>query len=252
MEKDISKNILNKIKKEEIKPKSRWSFIVKNIVFWVVFVASLILGSLSTSIAIFNLRNNYWDLYQRVGQSLFAFTMRTIPYLWLLFLMIFIILSFYLLKKTKSGYKYNPYLVISLNILISIILGSFLYVAGLGEKMEGTIEKRMPVYQKMFYQKHEMWKMPEKGLVAGVIISVENEDDFKIKALKGEIWRILAREALISDRVIIRGEERVKVIGEKIDINTIKAEEIIPFMGPGGEMKILKNPERKIIDLRIR
>ena len=70
MEKDISKDILNKIKEEDIKPKSKCSFIAKNVIFWAVFVLTLILGSLSTSIAIFMLRNNYWELHQKIGQSL--------------------------------------------------------------------------------------------------------------------------------------------------------------------------------------
>jgi hypothetical protein len=50
MEKDLSKEVLEKIKKQRLKPKSKWHFVLKDSAVWFVFAASIILGALSFSV----------------------------------------------------------------------------------------------------------------------------------------------------------------------------------------------------------
>ncbi len=227
---DLSKQVLSTIKENKIEPKPKWMFSIREVIFWVIFVISLMLGSISTSLVIFMIGNNDWDLYEKLGHGLFKFILITLPYFWLIFLVIFVIFSYYNFKKTKSGYRYNTILIVLINILVSISLGSLLYVCGLGAKLENSLEKRIPPYGMMFYQRHDMWNAPERGLVAGVIVSFNNKDQFEIVSLEREKWHILGKDAMIVPRLVLREGERIKVIGEMVDIDTMRADEIRPFI----------------------
>ena len=83
---DLSKNVLKKIKEDKIEPKPKWIFSLRDLAFWAIFAISLVLGSISTSLIIFILRSNDWDLYKRLGHGLFKFVLITLPYFWLIFL----------------------------------------------------------------------------------------------------------------------------------------------------------------------
>jgi hypothetical protein len=230
MENNLGKDVLEKIKEEKIKPRPKWMFSLKDIGFWVMFSISLILGSISTSLIIFILRNNDWDLYSRLGHGTLEFIFITLPYFWLIFLAFFLITSYYNLKKTKSGYKHNPLSIVSINILISIILGSTLYICGLGSELEESLEETVPPYSKMFYQRHEMWNKPEKGLIGGRIIVFENNNKFKIISLGQKEWDILSKDPIIHPRFILQEGGRVKIIGREVGSSIFEAEEIRPFI----------------------
>lgn len=230
MEKNLGKDVLEKIKEKKIKPKPKWMFSLRDIGFWVIFSISLILGSISTSLIIFILRNNDWDLHSKLGHGLLQFIFITLPYFWLIFLVFFLIISYYNLRKTKSGYKYNPLLIVLINILISMILGSILYICGLGAKLEDSLENKIAPYGKMFYQRHEMWDKPEKGLIGGKIIIFKDNNNFKIVSLEQKEWNIFSEDPIVAPRLVLREGEKVKIIGEKIDEDIFEAEEIRPFM----------------------
>jgi len=246
MENNLGRDVLEKIKEKKIQPKPKWMYSLKDVLFWTVFSISLVLGSISTSLIIFILRNNDWDLYSKLGHGLIKFIFITFPYFWLIFLVFFLIASYYNFKKTKSGYKYNPLLIILINILISIILGSILYISGLGAKLEDSLERSMPPYGKMFYQRHEMWDKPEKGLIGGKIIVFENNNSFKIISLKEKEWYIVGKDPIIHPKLILQEGGRVKIIGKALDGSVFEAEEIRPFI----ERQIFF--ERNNIEMRIK
>ena len=246
MENDLGKHILKKIKEEKIKPKPKWMFSLKDFGFWIIFSISLALGSISTSLIIFILRNNDWDLHRKLDHGLIKFIFITLPYFWIIFLVLFVIISYYNFKKTKSGYKYNPLLIVLINILISIILGSTLYICGLGAELEDSLERKVPPYGKMFYQRHDMWDNPEKGLIGGKIIIFENNNNFKIISLRKEEWDILSKDPVVIPKLILKEGNKNKKIGKKIDNRTFEAEEIRPFI----EKQIFF--ERNRLDMRIK
>ena len=75
--KSISKKILQKIRKEQIKPKPKWEFLLKNYVFWGAFILSIIVGGLASSVAIFRLVNNDWDIMHKLGHHPIFFGLKT-------------------------------------------------------------------------------------------------------------------------------------------------------------------------------
>jgi len=55
---EVTKNTLQKIKKENIKPIPKWQFLLKDSLVWGLFVLNLILGSIGFAIALYLLTNN--------------------------------------------------------------------------------------------------------------------------------------------------------------------------------------------------
>jgi len=250
----LSEKIIKKIEKEKIEPKSKWIFELKNISIWVLFALSLIIGSIAISLIIFILRNNDWDLRPHVG-GLFKFVILTMPYLWIIILIVFVLFAYFELKNTKGGYRYNPFLIVLISVLISIILGSGLHVFGASRSMDDVLSKRMPLYPKMFFQKDMMWRMQSEGLLGGTIKSIKGEKEFEIEDLSGKNWSVTANGFDPVGGLVLEEGMEVKIIGEKVDDNTFKAYEIRPFFGPRNEVlkdqfKNFKGGERKFAPMR--
>ena len=93
---DISRDVLKTIEEKHIKPKPRWTFLLKDYAIWILGAFSLIVGSLAFSVIIYMLKNNDWEVYRHLSGSLPGFVVITMPYFWLIFLAI-------LKKKPQTG-----------------------------------------------------------------------------------------------------------------------------------------------------
>src|SRR5665648_1197459 len=82
--KNISNEVLKKIKDNNIKPKPRWYFITKNYFIWLIFGISIILGSFAFSMVLFIIKQLDWDIYHYIGESFLKTVFVSLPYLWLI------------------------------------------------------------------------------------------------------------------------------------------------------------------------
>ena len=80
-EENIAKKVLEQIKSKGILPKPRWRFLLKDYLIWLFFGLTIIVGSLASSIIIFMVRSNDWDLYNRLHLPFF---LKTLPYFWII------------------------------------------------------------------------------------------------------------------------------------------------------------------------
>lgn len=242
--KDFSKNILGKIKKEKIKPIAKWSFVFKKSFVWSLFTLSVILGGLAFGSILAQITSTEWEIHPRVSDNLPYFVFITLPYLWIIFMIGFSALAFYYLRHTSKGYRYNTVIVINSSILISVLLGTSLYATGFSHRMEETFEDRIPFYNGMMNPRSRIWMMPEKGLLAGKILEIENEKEIKLEDFKNDIWIVDISEAKGNQISFLQENIRVKIIGEQDGKLLFIAEEIRPWgpLDPG--MCDQLNPDR--------
>ena len=192
------------------------------------------------------LKNSDWDLYDKAGHELLKFVFLTIPYFWVVVLLSLILISYYNYRHTKIGYKRNPLLIVLFSVLVSVTVGSLLYIFGIGALLEESLEKHVPPYSKMFYQNHAMWNNPEKGLIGGKIIVFKNVNNFKIISLNQKEWDVLSKDPVVVSKLVLKEGKKVKVIGEVIGDSIFAAEEIRPFV----DRRLFF--ERNKIEMRIR
>jgi len=226
---NIGQEVVKKIKAENLKPKPRWSFLLKNYVFWSFFVISLIVGSLAMAVIIFMIRINDWDLCERLTGSLLSLIIFTLPYFWLLVLTVFIFIAYYYLRHTKTGYRYSLVMIVAITIGTSAVLGVIAHSAGLGKIIAEAMSERIPMYGNLEFNRAKMWIQPERGLLAGTIIDMFDDDNFSLSDFTSQPWNIDAKKAIMRNDIKINIGENIKIIGEKIDDGIFQALEIRPW-----------------------
>lgn len=171
--KNISNEVLKKIKDSNIKPKPRWYFLTKNYFIWSIFGISIILGSFAFSMVLFIIKQLDWDIYQYIGDSFLKTVFISLPYLWLIFLILFTGVAYYNFIHTKRGYRFKFISILLISLTVSIILGTGLYFNGFSERLENVFSEKTPYYNRLVYTYKKQWMQPKRGLLAGTIIETE-------------------------------------------------------------------------------
>ncbi len=246
MSKDLGAKVLEKIKEKKLRPKPKWEFLLKNYIIWGFSFLSLIIGSLASSVIFYMLIKNDWDFYMDISSSMPRFIFATLPYFWILFLLIFVVVINYNLKHTKKGYRYKLHYIVVGSVVFSIILGGLFYNIGVGQAIDDKLSEKVPLYTKYLNRRVQMWTNPERGLLSGIIISINSDKNFIIKDFKERIWNITADGAYIAPMIKVEEGKKINMFGkmqEGIDDElSFAAKKILP-MGPGkGQFKRLRDP----------
>lgn len=237
---NLKHNILNKIKKENIEPKARWTFLLRDWVMWGVGLLCLIVGSLAFAIILHMFKSGNWDLYRAAHGNVLAGFFSTLPYLWLLLLAIFIFVAYYNFTHTKKGYKFGIYTLILAAVLASILFGTGLYAIGAGSAADEVLSDRLPLYNRIGNRHRVLWNRPEEGLLIGRVIEVNKDKKLlNLLDIKKENWKVLFEHADLAPQVRLEKGIQLRMIGEKLDDKTFDARKIAPFF-PEGEMIKIK------------
>jgi hypothetical protein len=228
---DISKETLRKIKDQGIRPHTKGYFFLKRSTVWGLFCFSLVLGSIASSAVIFQMNNAEWALFKHFRHSIIEFILLTIPFLWILFLIGFTIGAFFYFRQTQGGYRYRTITVVTLSILLSIIGGTVMNIAGLSERIESVFEENIPFYRGVGYCNKMIWMSPDKGLLAGTIVAVKEEGIIELKDLDGKTWRINTNEAIWRGRLSSAPDLEIKLIGVRTGEDGFIASEVRPWHG---------------------
>lgn len=225
--KDISQIALQKIQESGIKPISKNVFNFKRVLFWSLVGFSLVIGAVSFSIILLILFNNDWFLYSRYG---FSFILKTLPYFWFVCLLLVAILGEFYYRKTYLGYRHRMLTIIGAYIILTMISGLIIHLVGLGNVIEESLSKKVPVYHSFMFDRNEFWSRPEEGLISGRIILVD-DNVIKIVDFDNTIWTINTENAFVGGRVQIREGEFIRIIGDIDDNSVFTALQVRPWMG---------------------
>jgi hypothetical protein len=226
---DISEKTLEKIKEENIVPKARWQFLLKDYFLFGFFCASIIVGALATSAILFMLTETDWDVYEYLDRSLFEHIMISMPYLWILVLFVFIFSAYYNFKYTRKGYHYEVSLVIVCSIAVSLFLGFLLFYTGLGRGVHEMFMRQVPFYNNFIYDKTEVWENPQKGLLGGRITDIKNDDEFMLLDFRGKIWEVERGSEDCCAPILVKKGNKIEMIGRMDDDNIFFVELIRPW-----------------------
>ncbi|OFW47342.1 MAG: hypothetical protein A2163_06000 [Actinobacteria bacterium RBG_13_35_12] len=225
--KNISNEVFKKIQDNNIIPKPRWYFITKNYFIWSIFGISIILGSLAFSMVLFIIEQLDWDIYHYIGDSFLKTVFISLPYLWLIFLILFTGAAYYNFIHTKRGYRFKFISILLISLIISITLGTGLYFNGFSERLENVFSEKIPYYNRLVYSFEKQWMKPERGLLAGIIIETGlPENNFILMDLDNNRWKIEAGKAIWKGKMTPVIGLKIKLIGKLIDDSNFKAIEI--------------------------
>ena len=232
--KDLIEKTLREIKEQKITPGPRWKYLVRKYSTWLGFSLVVFLGAISFSIALEMLGQLDWDLYRFAHQSALGYSLTLLPYFWLVFIAIFLVLAFFDLRRTETGYRYGWFKLSLLAIGGIIVIGLLFSLIGFSEKVNKILIKDVPYYgQHLMMTKEKQWMQPVAGFLAGDIETVSS-NELEISDLNGQKWKVLLNEqTLVRPAVKLMKGETIKVIGTKKEASKFKALEIRPWMGQG-------------------
>ena len=229
----LTNKIISQIQAKEIKPIPRRTFLIRNIGLWLLSVLSVGLGSLSISLVAYNVTNQDWDIYRHLDESMFGFFISSLPYLWITLVIISLTIAILNFEHSKNGYKYSPFKITLVSILLSLILGFGSYALGFGEKIDNYFGSKFTNYQSIEAEKKLVWNQPEKGLFSGTIETTDqNKKTFTLKDLEGKRWNVVYADATVRSRANLETDSKVKIIGEQYG-DTIVASDIRPWENTG-------------------
>ncbi|MCD4668967.1 MAG: hypothetical protein K8S14_00830 [Actinomycetia bacterium] len=148
-------------------------------------------------------------------------------------MIIFLVVSIFGIRHTRTGYRYPLLKILSINIVISVLLGVTFFYTGGAEKMEQIFAEKIPAYKGIEENKISRWSDPENGFLGGVIIEDKNNEIILVEDFSGKKWEIIIQEIIISQRVSLEIGEKIKIIGEILEDNIFTAQEIRSWKGPG-------------------
>ena len=189
----VSEKVLKNIEKHNITPRPKWVFTLQHVAVWFSSLVFLLIGGLAFSVVIYMLKESDWRIYENMSNSFWGFTLLVLPYFWIIVLAGLVILAHYNLKNTKSGYRYRLGVIVLFVFLISMIIGATLYLMGVGRAIDEQFADRMPMYEEFINKMNRdrrIWMNPERGLLGGMIVSVENENQIKVSDFNSDVWSV--------------------------------------------------------------
>ena len=223
-EQNFSEKVLEQIKEHKIQPTARWLLGLQDSIVWALVLASLVIGGLTTSVVLFLFEFNEWDLYDRVSHNFWAFLLLSLPYFWLIILVIFVIFIVYNFRHTKGGYKYGSLYVILGSVILSIGLGYIFYYLGLGNAIDQVLEDRAPLYGQLMNRKQIILHHPDGGVLPGKIIQVISPQQLLIMDIRNRQWQVLVSDS-VKDCPCQQGQ-KIIAIGQPMPNNLFVAEMI--------------------------
>jgi len=235
---EISKNTLQKIKKENIKPIPKWQFLLKDSLVWGLFVLNLVLGSIGFAISLYILGSNDVLLDSSLVTNAWEWLILSIPVAWILLTALFLFIAYYNFKHTSGGYRFTVVKIFLMNIIVSIVLGVVINGLGLSQKLNTIFSDHIPFYNHTMDLRSEVWMRPESGYLAGTIVEIDSDTKIlKLEDLNSNLWDISYQDAIVKERVVLEFGEEIKIVGKKLSDEVFDASEIRPWMGNGRQMQ---------------
>jgi len=226
---NISQKVLHDIEQQKIEPKARWHFVLHYWMMWILFVLSVIIGSLSFAMVLFYLTDYEWDLSDKFQGGAVYSIVRNIPYLWIVGLVVFILTAYLYFRNTKKGYKYKLSLIILINLLLSMAGGSILHFFEVGEYVDEQATNFIPFYESVAPVRKVRWGNPERGVLGGKIEEKSGTGSILLKDFKGKVWTIDISGIAIEPKRLLEEGRMIKIVGDQIDDHTFVAQQIRPW-----------------------
>lgn len=223
---DVSKKILDKIKKEDVKPIPKWQFVFGHILLWTLVIFAIIIGSFAMSILFRDLSGIEWGHLSKLDRHGIPGIIIALPYIWFITLAVVVYVSYVFFSKTKQGYKVNPVIIILSSILISFILGFILFANRTSDQFERLLRDNIPPYKQLQQVREGAWNSPEKGILIGKVIDVKKDKLLMLNDITGKKWEVNIENVNFKKMGIPKVGSQIIVVGKQTGDDTFHSVDI--------------------------
>ncbi|GAB4250941.1 MAG: hypothetical protein Kow0027_14580 [Saprospiraceae bacterium] len=234
-----SEKILEQIRREQLRPKPRWHFVLKNALAWLAFAVAVILGGLAFSVILFAIQQTEFELLDHLNHSGIELFLGLLPLIWLVLLIAALLTSMLSVRHSKRGYKYGILQLTGYSTGLSILLGTLFFISGGAQKIESAFASTVSAYESIQEKKIQLWTLPEEGYLSGTIQELRG-DTLRLTDFTGKEWEVIYREANWPPAVLMEPGEQIKLMGEMQNEAVFVASQIRPWGGRrmgGGRQK---------------
>jgi hypothetical protein len=225
-----SEQLIQKIREAGIEPLPRSRFVWRRVLLWLSFAVSVVLGALAFSVILFAIQQTDFSLLQHLEHSRLELFLGLLPFLWLAFLAVFLLLAMYALRHSPRGYKLNLLRLAAYSAALSMVLGTAVFLGGGAQQLEESFALRVSQYESIQEKKMQLWSMPAAGYLSGTI-TVRGEGSLQLTDFNGQSWTIDYEAAFLPPVVQLIPDEQIKLIGEQVGESHFVASEIRPWGG---------------------
>ncbi|MFA6992362.1 MAG: hypothetical protein WC269_03735 [Candidatus Gracilibacteria bacterium] len=233
---EIAKKIMEKVNDGTVQKIPKWKFVFKRVFIWISLIIAIILGAFAVSMMMFQVINVDWDLLPMVapGPGMGFAIFKLIPYFWLLIAILLFVFVYFDFKNTRKGYRYSGGMIVGGSLLVAFVLGAGIYFFKTPEFADEMFLK-VPFYEGMHAGRDEVWNVPEKGVIAGMIIRIDGDKIIVLNDMIGNAWEVNVEQAKFGNgpvpRKFIVGD-MIKAVGKITGPGFFEAEEIRPLRPP--------------------
>lgn len=231
-----SEKLIQTIKDQQIQPSPRWRFTMKNSLLWGLFGLAVLLGAIAFSIILFAIQQADFNVISHLSHSRLELFLGLLPFIWILFLAVFLLVAMYSVQYSRRGYKFTLTRLVGYSAALSILLGTLFFIGGGADQLENAFAMNVKRYESVQDKKIKLWSLPEEGFLSGEIEQTTMRS-FQLRDFNGKHWTISYDGAFIPPVVLLERGEKVKVVGEVANKDEFIASEIRPWGGPGGRMR---------------
>ncbi len=223
---DLSKKITEKIEKEHIEQSPGWIFNVQNILFWSLYIISIIIGGKALAFTLHVLqRSEVFAVARSQGADLSI--LRLIPTFWIILFILFLIVALLGFHKTRKGYTYEAWKLVAANLLFTGLLALILFMTSVPARLD-PVYGISNAYDDVSERRALFWTDVRHGRLSGEIRDVL-QDIVEIEDVKEMRWTIFFdKDDLCGDVQMVQGEY-IRIIGSAEERGVFNAHVIMPW-----------------------
>jgi hypothetical protein len=249
MNNNLSKKVLEKIEKNNIQPKSKLFFVVKNYVFWFfVVLATIVLTFLFVSLFSY-IQYIDFSVAERVSGGKIRHLFMFFPYSLLFLILIIFIFGIENFLHTKYSYRIEIKKIFLLIFFIAFVFGGVLSFFVNSEKIENYLSQNsFGLYHRGKIRREQMWVQPYQGLLAGSLLEFSDDKrSFDFIDFSGNLWNVEASSLTENDISLLNSSEYISIKGKQIDDSLFS----VCVISEWQPRKFLHKNERKYFEIRI-
>lgn len=237
-------NIINFIKQKDIKPIPKWQVFLHKITIFILGISVVIMGGFVFSKLISSVYFSSLEDWDYVANTIQYFTFATLPLMWVLLFVAFIILAPMVYRKTENGYRYDKAKLVFFSIFTSLILSSILI------KIDPMLYSRGFLQREFIQKEIFIWSNPHAGRISGVV-EIINGDIAFVRDFSGKVWMVDISYLLPKSFETVEKDKIIKILGEKENEEYFTACQVTDFNNSRGFIndKIVDNSKIGIKDM---
>ncbi len=235
----LSDKVLEALKEKHINPKPKWHFVLRDMIMWCLFGFILAIGALAISVMLFILTDSDWGVYRYLHRSPLEHALLSLPYIWIVIVLLLIALSILYFGHTKKGYQHKLATIVLTNIGASVLLGTLFFYSGLGSTFNELFSKNITGYKHLLPQHQINWTNPQNGILAGQVYQNQLPAQLIIIDFADNRWTIVTNGLPFHHEALLRPSTTIKLFGTQVSTSTFKAVQIKPWYK---SIKPLRNP----------